>query len=368
MAPRGEVWRLGHRPALDGVRGIAILLVVAHHGLPEIFPAGGTVGVTLFFALSGFLISAILLEERESTGRLDLRRFYARRARRLLPALVVLVALAVVLGLVFSSRIATVGSAVPVLMYVANLPLAAGARVDALGHTWSLAIEEQFYLVWPLVLLAIPIRRRFTFGVVLAAGVGVAAWRAALWLGGASDARVYYGTDTRSDALLIGCAVALFVSGRAPWKSHRWVVPVAVLSMAATGLLGTDVGLYVAAPTVAVVLAAAMVIGAAGEHPPVFLSSTLLRWCGRRSYGLYLWHAPVFYFGLRAFHYSWLSVTISLVISVVLTWASWRYVEEPVMRRAQRSMRPAASVAAEPRTSPLTGPLGVEAVPATRQA
>ena len=150
-----------HRPELDGLRGIAILAVLAAHtGVPGFADGGGGAGVTLFFVLSGYLITSLLLAERDKNGRVDLRAFYVRRALRLLPALAAVLVVVVVLllaGLAPAAAVADTNYAIViagVVAYVANWVAVAGQSIGMLGHTWSLAVEEQFYIVWPAMLLA----------------------------------------------------------------------------------------------------------------------------------------------------------------------------------------------------------------------
>ncbi|SNQ50235.1 Putative acyltransferase (fragment) [Frankia canadensis] len=202
---------LGRNPALDGLRALAVLCVLVFHmdALP-----GGYLGVDVFFVLSGFLITGQLLAERDRAGEVSLIRFYVRRAYRLLPAfwLLALVGLvAVVTGI--DGRAGALGEFLGSLaasaMYVNNYVQVVRQSTGAgwLGHTWSLSAEEQFYLLWPLVLVALCRRPRLArrLPVVLLAGVAaVALWRNVLAAFGASATRMYFGLDTRADALLVG--------------------------------------------------------------------------------------------------------------------------------------------------------------------
>ncbi|WP_131810291.1 acyltransferase family protein, partial [Mycolicibacterium fortuitum] len=262
-------------PALDGIRAIAVALVLAGHGgVPGV--AGGFIGVDVFFVLSGFLITSLLLDEFRRTERIDLKGFWIRRAKRLLPAMV-LMTLAVVIArpLFPSEAVASLREdAVGAFFWMANWVFVAadtdyfsqGATPSPLQHTWSLAVEEQYYLLWPLLVLAAALLvRRFTTDrphphligatravVFLLAVLGMAgSAAAAIWLSGDAGElnRVYFGTDTRAQALLIGAAAAallvrdwsaLTVSGtliRTRWR--RWVawtlpvVGIVVLALAA---------------------------------------------------------------------------------------------------------------------------------------
>ncbi|WP_131809831.1 acyltransferase family protein, partial [Mycolicibacterium fortuitum] len=254
-------------PALDGIRAIAVALVLAGHGgVPGV--AGGFIGVDVFFVLSGFLITSLLLDEFRRTERIDLKGFWIRRAKRLLPAMV-LMTLAVVIArpLFPSEAVASLREdAVGAFFWMANWVFVAadtdyfsqGATPSPLQHTWSLAVEEQYYLLWPLLVLAaaLLVRRRSTGAVravvfVLAVLGMAGSAAAAIWLSGDAGElnRVYFGTDTRAQALLIGAAAAallvrdwsaLTVSGtliRTRWR--RWVawtlpvVGIVVLALAA---------------------------------------------------------------------------------------------------------------------------------------
>jgi peptidoglycan/LPS O-acetylase OafA/YrhL len=236
---------LSHEPALDGLRGVAVAAVVAFHlGHLE----GGFLGVDLFFVLSGFLITSLLLTEARWRGRVDLRRFWARRARRLLPALLVMLVGVAVLLMAFTpdgDRPRFRGDALATLGYAANWERMAGdltywdifTQPSPLDHTWSLAIEEQFYLLWPLVALAVW-RWRPRSGASHRArrlgAIAVGAALASLVLLGLTyspvdTSRAYFGTDTRIGATLGGAALATVVAGRA----RRQGRPSAALDVAA---------------------------------------------------------------------------------------------------------------------------------------
>lgn len=311
----GERWRLGRRPALDGLRAVAVLLVIAYHVDPTALPGGGVVGVTVFFALSGFLITSLLLEERATTGRVDVRGFYVRRARRLLPALALMLAVvgpvAVAAG---NISIAGLGS---VVFYSANWWSATGHHLGMLTHTWTLATEEQFYLLWPVALLAL---RRTSHAVTLTLAVAVL-----LLFSGV------LGAACSSVAVLAGCALALWLHGRPKaWSPPRASAPVLLV-----GLLGasevTVSNVWTVAVATALATAAVYAIGTAAEVP--FLSNPGVRAVGRRSYGLYLWHLPVIAIvGAATQTSGWSAALVSLPVLAGVTELSWRYVEQPFLR------------------------------------
>ncbi len=353
---------LGHTPALDGLRGVALLLVLTYHFTGASGPLpGGWAGVDVFFALSGFLITALLLDEHRVYGRIDLPRFYARRALRLLPALFAMLAVWVVLLLTFhdttwfaatpsgdgsgdpvdiSRALAQVGL---VLTYGANWLYALGSGAAPLGHLWSLAVEEQFYLLWPLAvlaLLALPAARR-RWPVLLLIAVS-AALPTFLYDGGAGKNRIYFGTDTRAVGLLIGAAAALAWHHRrgryAPARLPAVRAWVGLAFLAALAVTLTNVpAKFTLAPTL-LGLAVTQVVTYVVDHPGSALARGLtpraLVWVGQRSYGLYLWH----YLWATWTHPLPLSIGLPLGVAgtLVCAVASWRLVERPALRYATR--------------------------------
>src|SRR4051812_31140019 len=198
---------LGYRPALDGLRAVAITLVVSLHAFR--WPNGGYLGVDLFFVLSGFLITTLLLEEHHATGRISLSRFYLRRARRLLPALFVMLA-------AYSAWSLTTQGVDPTryvlegVLYCTNYFLAYRGQLSPIEHLWSLAEEEQFYLLWPLLLIGLLLWRRRVMGIFLIVVFGLLVWNE-VWQTHhhANGLRLDYGIDTRSDGLVVGCLLAV---------------------------------------------------------------------------------------------------------------------------------------------------------------
>src|SRR5580692_1500653 len=215
-----------NRP-LDGVRAVAIALVLCYHGGPTLVP-GGFVGVDTFFVLSGFLITSILVREHDGSGRIALLSFWARRVRRLVPALVVMVGVVLLWGHFFAryDYPGLAGDARSVLFYFANWHFSSGSSYVNLGssvspflHTWSLAIEEQFYLVWPLLLLGafkLGLSQAKLLVLTLLAAAGSAALMVYLYNSSQDPTAIYYNTATRAQALLIGAALAFAVSWWTP--------------------------------------------------------------------------------------------------------------------------------------------------------
>ena len=281
---------------------------------------GGYLGVDAFFVLSGFLITFLLVEERRRHGSIDLGKFYARRALRLLPALVTLLAVccaaAAVLGWFFragetpSALLMAMGvMSLIALFYMTNWAMILGKSMWVLGHTWSLSIEEQFYLVWPLTLMGLLrfFRRPATVFLLLLCGIILSvSVRNVLFGSGASLPRVFVGFDARCDALLIGCALGLAAArgGLLASRASRAVLSAAgaaaiVFLAAASWTASWQAPFMLRIGSTLVALAVAVVIADVTASPDGLVAAALrfppLRETGRISYGLYLWHFPIVY-------------------------------------------------------------------------
>ncbi len=356
---------LGHVRALDGIRALAVAGVVLYHaGVPGV--RGGFLGVDVFFVLSGFLITSLLLTELEKTGRLRFGRFYERRARRLLPALVVLVLLVACysqLGVPHGSLPGLPGQIVGTMAYVGNWTLIAahstyfslGLPPSPLQHTWSLAIEEQFYLVWPLLLVGIRLltRRRTNIAVLCVLGsLGCALFTAVRYEQGASINGLYFATETHATTMLLGAALAcllLTTTGsdrpflRAP-RTRRglanalglvaWaLVIVAFLTVSGTGA-GLYRGGYVAFGAV-VAAAIALTVLVEDSWSARALSLGPVAYIGRISYGIYLYHFPLFLWIDHA-HTGLLGVpllAVRLAATVAMAAVSYVLIEQPIRQR-----------------------------------
>ena len=336
MVHSGVPWRLGRRPSLDGLRGLAVLLVVlCHLSLTRtlLFAASGPVGVTVFFTLSGFLITTLLLEERARDGGISLRGFYARRIRRLLPALVVFVAGAAAVATTAGPSIATRRDVVASLLYVGNWLPARSDYMGALNHTWSLAIEEQFYLVWPVLVIVVLRRsseRALAVVALVGAGTSLIA-RFALWDSGHGADRIYYGSDTRADALLLGCALAVWMRGRGAGASNPRVAHLMVAGVGILALVSHPLPRYLILPTVVALATMVAIATLTRGRYSGWLEARPLVWLGRRSYGLYLWHLLVL-MTVEAWDVPWPVTMVTVVaLSLMLTELSWRYVEQPLL-------------------------------------
>jgi peptidoglycan/LPS O-acetylase OafA/YrhL len=349
--------RSGHRPALDGLRGLAIAAVVVYHaGGPA---PSGYLGVDLFFVLSGFLITTILVSEFSDRGSISFGGFYRRRARRLVPALACVLMAFVAFTLIAERsfpRRDLVGL-VAGIGYLSNLLMMGESGTvtmpDALRHLWSLAAEEQFYLLWPPILVLLLRGPRRLALAVVAAGVAFTSLRGAeLWAEGASPQRLHYGIDSRSVAILVGCGLALVLARRESLPRARWAAPLVVASV--IGFFAIDFGREAFAGPLLVfsLLCAALLVLALDDESPLAmaLSAGALTFVGRISYALYLWHVPVFV-ALGVTRQELVPAAVpAIAISVVLATASYYLVERRFLRPSQGRRAPSKPLPSAPRT------------------
>jgi len=311
-----------YRPELDGIRALAILLVLAQHiNLPSSTLAG-MVGVNLFFVLSGYLITSLLIKEQAGKGRIDLRRFYERRVRRLVPALVaVLLATGVLMA--FQGRLHDyIGPAAVSFFYVSDVAKAIGFDLGYVGHTWSLAMEEQFYLLWPALLIFAP--RKWLVPITIVGILGAVALQLTLV---PDNVLAHFRPDVRADAILWGCLIA-FV----PIKVPRWAA-----AAAGVGLFVVSFSfVWPIAIALSSVLSAIFIAGSAGLAP--VLSVRPLVRIGQISYGMYLWHAiPVGLFEQRTLSGDVLAMAAVVVITIGLALISERWIERPFRRPSKQA-------------------------------
>jgi peptidoglycan/LPS O-acetylase OafA/YrhL len=364
-------------PGIDGLRAVAVAAVFLYHANPSWMP-GGFLGVDVFFVISGYLITSLLIAEFEDRGRIALGRFWAGRARRLLPALFALLAVCLAIGATVErgKLVGLRGDALASIFYVANWRFifdhesyfAQFGRPSLLRHVWSLAVEEQFYLLWPpLFLIGVRVFRRVTLAALVALGaVGSTALMWALYRPGADPSRIFYGTDTRAAPLLIGVLLA-FVwkpSALPSWDSARARRRLDAVSLVAlAGVIYAFVtvhdydqsiyrgGFLLLACSAGLLLATiahpAGALGRALAHP-------LPRWLGERSYGIYLWHWPVLMFsrpGVDVHVPRGVLIPAQAAATVVLAAVSYRYIERPIRTGALQRVRVRAPRwLAQPRT------------------
>lgn len=371
-APGAAADRRTRFSGLDGLRAIAVLLVMIYHFFPTFSP-GGFIGVDMFFVLSGFLITALLLRERAATGRIALGRFWQRRARRLLPALAAVVLLcSSVAALIGGDVLVGIGRQVlGAFTFSYNWLAVAGGSdyfesttLELFRNLWSLSVEEQFYLLWPLLFLAvlwIP-RARMRVAVLLAGALASAGWMWFLTAHGADATRVYYGTDTHSFGLLLGAALAMHLHRRedatpgalpargrvrrALDRHHALIGTAAVLGLLAAAWFLRETGNSTfrwGLPLVSVFGALAIWAAVRGGRWGRALDSAPLRYIGERSYGLYLWHWPVLVLLLAANPSALGSgfpepsvALIALLLTFLLAGLSYRFMELPIRRHGIR--------------------------------
>lgn len=360
-----------YRPGLDGLRAVAVIAVLLYHGQVG-WARGGFLGVDVFFVLSGYLITGLLLAEWRRWGSIDLRGFWLRRARRLLPALFVLLAGVSAAAAVLASpaqRGALRGDALATLGYVANWRFVLADRSyfaqydepSPLRHMWSLGIEEQFYLLYPLLLiglLTLGLRRR---GLALVLGLGAlgsAGLAAALYTPGVDPSRVYYGTDTRLQALLVGAVAAVLAreairarpatpAGRGiPLPGRDWAGPLALAGLAVVLVAGRDTAgwLYRGGFLLVALLSVVVVVSAAEDRSSTarLLSWEPLRQVGLVSYGLYLWHWPVYVVLTpdRVGATGPALLVLRLAVTGAVAAASYVLVEQPIRTGRRPTRRP----------------------------
>ncbi len=390
-APGGEF-----RPELEGLRAVAVGLVLAYHaGIPKLH--GGYVGVDVFFVLSGFLITGLIVRELRATGRLDLPRFYARRARRLLPAAAVALVGTLVLSVVLLPPLRlpdVAGDAAAASLYVSNLRfalqatdyLASDLAPSPLLHFWSLGVEEQFYVFWPALLLVAAtiggglartartarpgrdddagLTRRL--GTVVVA-VAILSFVASLVLTTVAQPWAFFSQPTRAWELALGAGLALGAArlGRMPAMVGGSLVAAGIVLVGLSGILLEQStpfpGTAALLPTVGAALVIAGGASGAATLPVRLLALAPMRFLGRISYSLYLWHWPILVLPATA-----LDTTLPLParlglagLSIVIAAASQRWVEDPIRRSHLDGRRVRRSLALAGATSLVVALLAV---------
>ena len=338
----------GHRPWLDGIRALAVLGVLVEHVFsgagPRLLHGLGETGVAMFFGLSGYLITGLLLAEQGRTGRIRLGEFSARRTARLLPALVLVLVVSDV-AFWLAGRDGFLRPTLYSLTYVANYAtVLTGGYLAGFGQMWSLAVEEHFYLVWPVVVVLASRRRgaRTVLTVALVGCVLAVSWRLALVVTVDPALLLYHGSLERADALLYGCAAAAAV--RLGWRAPAWVLPASLLALACVVVVSDSgpVG-RVLVQMVLGVAAAGLAVGL--DTGPGRIFRAVFSWrplvlVGTISYGLYLWHWPVLsLFGPVTDRAVLPQALVAFTVVPALALASYVLVERPVRDRVRRSLR-----------------------------
>lgn len=388
--------RLRYVPGLDGLRALSVTAVLLYHADVSWMP-GGFLGVDVFFAISGYLITSLLLAEYRSRGGVSLGRFYLRRARRLLPALFLVLGCVALFAVIFlPDEVRSLrGDVVAALGYATNWwqifqhqsYVAAQGRPPLLRHLWSLAVEEQFYLVWPLILAGMLKlwKGRRTPMLLGTLGIVILSFGLMFVLSLAHDyrvadpSRVYFGSDTRVFTMLVGAALAMVWS---PWKLSPKIPREGRMLLDGVGVVAlvllvlTFVNAHYQSNVLfrggflGIALLSSLVIAIA-VHPAsrlgtVILAQQPLRWIGERSYGIYLWHWPIFMVtrpGLDTDVTGWPNTVLRFALTFIAAELSYRWVEEPIrhgsLGRWFRSLRAASG---DDRRHMLVRTLGTSAV------
>lgn len=340
-------------PELTGLRGLAIGMVILDHTLNHRFP-GGFIGVDIFFVLSGYLITTLLVREFQQWGDVKLTHFYGRRLIRLGPALGILLAIYLMVALIAAddAREHTIAAFIAAT-YMMDWSQALNHGPDGyLLHTWSLGIEEQFYLLWPVILIA-ALRLRITvWKIIVGTIVGVTIWRGylVLHMGNSDPQRTYLSFDTRFDTLLVGCLLAV-----APMQWGRRIaarsptIPLVILVLLTLALDWESRLLHLVGFTLIAALAAWLILGAmtSNHHGLVrrFLRWRPVEYLGRISYGVYLWHLPIALVLATQLPSGSLQVfALTCVLSLSIAAASYHWVERPILNR-WRFARPRPPIA-----------------------
>jgi peptidoglycan/LPS O-acetylase OafA/YrhL len=361
--PLHSVGHSGFRTDIEGLRAVAILLVVAFHaGIPGV--GGGFVGVDVFFVLSGYLITELLVREVDQTGTLNFGRFYARRVRRLLPASSLMLACTLAFGYAVLSPLEVVRlakSAMFTACYASNIwflvrftdYFGPGVSSNPLLHTWSLAVEEQFYLVWPLVVLfcARERRSRKTLLITLS-GIGAVSFGLSVWLTRAHQPIAFFSAPTRAWEFAVGGLATLvpmsrfsrFVhQGIVPWLGAAMIIGSGLWLKPAYGFPGF-VALIPALGTVLILITGKPRFSSKGLF--AFLEMPAMQKIGSLSYSWYLWHWPVFVFGRILMPHATARVTVPLALgSLGIAWLANSLIENPIRFSSLLALRPAASLA-----------------------
>ena len=352
----------GHQPGLDGVRGAAILMVLGQHA-PTRPLIDGFVGVTVFFCLSGYLVTTVLVRQLQ-TGTIDVRAFYRRRAARLFPGLLTVVSATIVVLLIgrkdlsIGQVLAPAGASVTYTTSIFDWTDHVFATKDYFNYTWSLSVEEQFYLLWPLALLWAYRHNPRLFAALIVSLIGVTS-ALDLYLGLSRkvqyDQHEYFGSDTNALPVLVGSLLAIVVLNGWVSQALRRLAPCALLGLALLPVLAYRNDTY--SPSLVIVagtgLSCVILVGvvtrprsAAGS----LLASAPLRWLGERSYSIYLWNVLARIAALKVFGHTAAGDVAWIAMFVVMSEASFRFVERPL--RAKLAPHSGDTETARPQLSP----------------
>lgn len=331
-------------PHLDGLRAAAVLMVLAFHArVPG--AGGGFLGVDLFFVLSGYLITRLLAAEHDRRSTIDIGAFYGRRLRRLYPALLlVLAAYAMTAWWAFPTHDEVARDVAISALYLANYTHALLGIPDVLSHMWSLATEQQFYLVWPLMMaMVLKLPRRQQLVALCGLFIAVTLWRFQQLDAGATWREVYYRADTRLSGLFLGGILAVW---RPNVPAGTWALGFALLACAGSQAQWREpaaLGLWM---TCAEIGAGTLILSADRLR---LLAARPMVWLGQLSYGIYLWHYPIMRW-CRMHQWSWIeTVLVGTVLATAAAWVSYRTIE--------RWFRPQTRTQGHGAAGPLTAPV-----------
>lgn len=346
-----------HFPVLDGLRGAAVLIVMLYHLellVPQLnlFVRGGFLGVDVFFVLSGFLITSVLMKEHDRTGKISLKNFYWRRFLRLAPAFWAFLLVMYVFGnSILPAREAAViyenDNFLYSFFYAMNWHRAFGfGATGNLNHTWSLAIEEQFYIVWSLFLVGAYFfckSRKQIFLLTLMTVLGLTVFRVLRTVSGTETTILYYSTENRIDAILIGCGAAMIFGWRLIdrdlFRSRNFGRAAFCAGVVAVGIIFSfsheDRSLYAGALSVFSLSVAVIILRLIANENSYFsqiFSFSPLRLVGQISYALYLWHYALFEFGKKSFSSGYLQVSVGISLAFAVSVSSYFLIEKPFLR------------------------------------
>jgi peptidoglycan/LPS O-acetylase OafA/YrhL len=345
-------YKLSYLPELDGLRGLAIIFVILFHANFSFF-SGGFIGVEIFFVLSGFLITSLLIQEFDSTGTIKLSYFYMRRVLRLGPALLLLLIAFCILSFLLLSEEKANRNFIDVLIslfYLSNWARAFDFYPpDFLGHTWSLSIEEQFYILWPIILLILlRANKKNRLPIIcFAVMVALVSWLLRIYfvMSDVPLERVYNGLDTRADSLMVGCALGVLIPSRLISEKIKdalsgWLEYIAPFSIALLLFLSFIsnwqdnrihyLGFFVVELLVAILILD--IIINENSMARKILAMRWLVWVGSISYGLYLWHYPIFKTMFALGFNGLMVVLLGTFVTFIIAICSYYFLERPMLK------------------------------------